>query len=506
MMTKKSSNKQVRNSDENLKHFQIRIISAMILITFVALFLLTVIMIHQTRTSVKKKFVTLISANSQQLELNIDNYLEKVERNATLLFADENYFLYDETDEQLDDYAKIQKENEIQARIVDLGLMDNYADFSIIYADNRTIGWMSTVTLTMFPGRGLYRGFTDYLKDDALEAWVFGVDGNIDRLFYIRRLNPNAVLIVSFYNHELEYVFEYPDELQDMTIRLVDDTCNILFSSERSEIGEKLDQELITVMGDNAQFSATTREQLITANSCENGWRVVCTIPTDVIFAEINNMYIYILFTAFVISIAVTIVVVVSSRHLTRPVDQIVNELTEQATIDNLSGVLNKAAFYQEVGEQIKAGSDTSVHLFCMLDADNFKQINDNFGHAHGDEVIRRMGILIANVAPSNVVVGRLGGDEFAIYERAEQNEEIASKRMKARMEYLFVEFADEFIKENEAFHFSLSCGMRIKQGMTTFEEMYHKADKALYQAKHLGKARLVVFDESQEETENEEA
>ena len=242
---------------------------------------LTLFLAGQSNYILRKNASGLIAASNRQLELNIESYLEKVEKTAALLFSDEKYYAFDATDPSLGKYDKIQSEDEIEKEIVRLGLTENFSDFGIVYANDENIGMISEVTNEMFPGGGLYQEFSSSInRDRTMDGWSFGHQGNVDRLYYVKRLNAHAIALVSFYGRELETVFELPEQLEGMTIRLVDTDSRILYSSDDTEIGSFLDIGISdAIEGMDTSATVISDDYLITSNSCSNGWRVVCTMP-----------------------------------------------------------------------------------------------------------------------------------------------------------------------------------------------------------------------------------
>ena len=87
--------------------------------------------------------------------------------------------------------------------------------------------------------------------------------------------------------------------------------------------------------------------------------------------------------------------------------------LQRQAQRDALTGVLNRATFMAELERRSREGMHGGL---LFLDLDHFKSVNDRFGHAMGDEALRVVGTLLAELAGPDDLVGRLGGEEFAIF------------------------------------------------------------------------------------------
>ena len=90
--------------------------------------------------------------------------------------------------------------------------------------------------------------------------------------------------------------------------------------------------------------------------------------------------------------------------------------LESQAMTDSLTGLLNRRGFERELARTLAlARRHTETGLLVFLDLDRFKNVNDSYGHAAGDEVLRRVGRVLASAVRKTDVVARLGGDEFAI-------------------------------------------------------------------------------------------
>jgi diguanylate cyclase (GGDEF)-like protein len=126
-----------------------------------------------------------------------------------------------------------------------------------------------------------------------------------------------------------------------------------------------------------------------------------------------------------------------------------------------------------------------------MLDIDDFKHINDTFGHMVGDEVLKGIVGILRTSCREQDVLGRVGGDEFAILVLdcdASHSLNIAQRIHRGLA-------AIEFKGGDRLFHVSASIGL-INQAVRVegFKELYDKADQALLQAKAAGKSRTVLF------------
>ena len=440
-----------------------------------------------------RKYVTnLVAADSRQLELNIDNYVDEVQSSVALLFFFFLYYAFDASDESLGKYTKIQKEDEISKRIVDLGLMKNYSDFAIVYANDDTVGWLSQTTDALFPDGGTYKVLSGYITDTkTMDSWVFGLKGNTERLYYIKRLNPNAVVVISFYGKELESVFRYPDELGNMAINLVDKDNRIMYSSVTDDIGGYLPAHIADLTAADGRQSTIDKDYLVASATCTNGWRVVCSIPSNEVLSMNLGLRRFTVIYTFVISAVFCVIILIFFRILNRPVNGIVENLNEKASTDQLTGLLNKSTFQFLADDRIKTRSPEESVAFIIFDLDNFKGINDTYGHPYGDEVLAKTGRLMTASFGKNHLTGRIGGDEFAVCMYFKNDDPSADIRESAGKE--FEQFHRNFKKtfENNP-AIDISAGLIIADSSEkTFDEIYKRADELLYRSKSMGKGMI---------------
>lgn len=155
------------------------------------------------------------------------------------------------------------------------------------------------------------------------------------------------------------------------------------------------------------------------------------------------------------------------------------------ATTDPLTQIWNRRQCEELVSNRIL---ETGEGLFAVFDIDNFKDVNDIFGHLAGDEVLKRISSYISSKINDNDVFGRLGGDEFVLYLYGEFDD--ALKRFADIIENATFIYAED----NAQLMVSCSAGVTaIKDSLETFTSLYKSADVALYQAKRAGKNNYKV-------------
>lgn len=166
--------------------------------------------------------------------------------------------------------------------------------------------------------------------------------------------------------------------------------------------------------------------------------------------------------------------------------------MEQKAITDYLTGLYNREYIETKVNDLIKNVRDKTESIVCIVfDIDNFKSINDNYGHLFGDEVIKKVSNACANILNKEDLFGRYGGDEFILIlqgKASEKGKNIAEK-IKTTLKNLEI-FIDDTRIPIQA---SIGIADSSKESVLTFNELFHLADLALYQAKQNGKNQICI-------------
>ncbi len=166
----------------------------------------------------------------------------------------------------------------------------------------------------------------------------------------------------------------------------------------------------------------------------------------------------------------------------------------EDAMLDPLTQVANRGSFDRTIKDWVETyGGAANRFTLGMVDLDDFKQINDQFGHQVGDRVLLGAAQLFGKSVRSGDVVARYGGEEFAVLlrncdiESAEERfKRLVSEIASTQYEYVLGETTGQI-------RFTISCGAAEFIEGETVEDVIRRADEALYEAKKTGKNRVVA-------------
>ncbi|OOF23584.1 GGDEF domain-containing protein [Salinivibrio proteolyticus] len=171
---------------------------------------------------------------------------------------------------------------------------------------------------------------------------------------------------------------------------------------------------------------------------------------------------------------------------------QTLAEMTEQATHDGLTGLLNRRAFDRELAAYIDSNL-TPPFCLAMIDLDHFKKLNDTYGHVIGDTVLKQVAKRLSDYCRDGIQAFRYGGEEFALL--------IPQKRLngaKRIAETIRTAIDRMIIKDrrrgNTLDHITVSIGVAEYDNETgeSASDLIHRADKHLYSAKKLGRNRVM--------------
>lgn len=195
--------------------------------------------------------------------------------------------------------------------------------------------------------------------------------------------------------------------------------------------------------------------------------------------------YIHKPFINSIVKIRVDNVLQASLRY--KQVVKAYSEAVEIAQTDSLTGVYNRVTT-QKLIENTLQLEVAHAHALLMIDIDNFKTLNDNYGHIYGDKILSDLAEVLKTSFGENEIIGRMGGDEFVVF--------VPRVYRHGDVSLLGTKLCDNLsARKIQGVNVNCSVGVAMspKDG-NSFMKLYKNADRALYMAKSLGKNRCCVY------------
>ena len=174
--------------------------------------------------------------------------------------------------------------------------------------------------------------------------------------------------------------------------------------------------------------------------------------------------------------------------------EKLEQQISEKINIQEQNGLQNKeSSQYKDTGKNIEFTTDVDVEknlYLVIIDIDNFKSINDTFGHAKGDIVLIYLGHILKKNTQKAGIAARFGGEEFAIIFQDAQYGEVMAKIEKIRKE--LAEHSFQLDNSEKVTHVTISIGVARYVPGQNMSQLFEEADQAMYQAKREGKNRII--------------
>lgn len=166
--------------------------------------------------------------------------------------------------------------------------------------------------------------------------------------------------------------------------------------------------------------------------------------------------------------------------------------MAHKANTDHLTGLFNRYYCETKIHTYLQEEGAHSCSAFLLIDLDDFKKINDTFGHAAGDQALRDVSNLLQQYFRSTDIIARFGGDEFVVFMKDIRDKTVLPKLMNRLLGQLDFSYRTE----TDQLHLRASIGIALapENGME-MDVLYQKADKALYRIKKQGKRGYAIYD-----------
>ena len=204
-----------------------------------------------------------------------------------------------------------------------------------------------------------------------------------------------------------------------------------------------------------------------------SGWSVVIAIPREDLISSKHMLLMNLGLGLNVLNMVITATLIIRHLHNSRYIRQ-----------DALTGLLNKFYLMKQIRRRLKRSDGTLL----IVDLDNFKKVNDNYGHDHGDQVLVRVAEVLQTCFRKTDCIGRFGGDEFIIYVDEFLTDTVLNNKVREVLRQVAA-LSDQYPLSGLAISIG---GCRCKKG-DKYSEAFKRADEALYEVKNSGKCGFSI-------------
>lgn len=245
-------------------------------------------------------------------------------------------------------------------------------------------------------------------------------------------------------------------------------------------VSNSLDLRVVGILEQSIdQMPASQKEDIILQNTTLipefNFWQIIQNNFSKLIFP---------LLTVFFIIIVLLLLLFYKSIRLNRLIALDRSHYKEKSALDQMTSVYNSETFKNLVKEFL-SNTSPCQGVLIVSDIDDFKRINDTYGHLYGDITLQNFATQLKEAFPSPSMVGRIGGDEFAVFIPHPIDEEALSQ--------LCTQVLDNFTKFDLTRPATISLGAYVFDGNLDFNQLYDFADNVLYKAKKMGKNAFII-------------
>lgn len=287
---------------------------------------------------------------------------------------------------------------------------------------------------------------------------------------------------------EYGFFFAVPEEFQ-FKYTLFDDTLRISpWSTEKLGIHESIinplnNQEVIKVLAKTSLWDI--KREILKCNQNNNTFHYECPLIVD----NTSRWFRLTIQTKWQNGKCFEVVGKAMDIHETH---SRLDYLEKKASIDAVTGLLNHGSAKEKIVSQLIANPN-SKYALAIFDIDNFKLINDTYGHGFGDKVLKEVARRLKDSVNDKDILARIGGDEFLFLINIDD---------KCDLNCICNSIFNNLIGEYERVPINVSLGI-VESSLIghDYDSLFNAADQALYSAKRAGRSRALLYNESMKET-----
>ena len=190
---------------------------------------------------------------------------------------------------------------------------------------------------------------------------------------------------------------------------------------------------------------------------------------------------------SFTVTALLAILVFSQYRIARQESEELVKKLAELSNTDSLTGIYNRRMLASTLDEEMQKSNENGLPLtICIIDIDDFKHVNDVYGHLCGDEVLIELAAQLSKHMGENDILGRYGGEEFlVVFKNQTMQDALVTVEC-------FHKAIQSLWMEGQGCQITISCGVSAYTSGMSYPELLNAADTCLYEAKNTGRNKIV--------------
>ena len=440
----------------------------------------------------------LVESMNLQMKKSINSYLNKLENTSKIVFSKNDYISYDITRQKNDYENNIRMEKEIEEYLISVSLMDNYADFGIVYRNNHSLGKITDGLMDIYEGNIFY-ALSEYLGSDQTK-WVTGYNNDYSRFIYLTKANDNAIFLASFYSTDLENVLIPEKQADNVRVLISDAGNNVIYSGNDSELGEKLPDELLDDISENNDCVVVSKNYITGISSCGSDWKINTVLSLEKQYENVKKTTA----TALVLTIFGTILFHLIGFLISSEKNPEISYKSSQnlsGETDELTGLLNPEATENKIADKIETCITGSTIMLALVSISNYNLILENYDEKIAEEAVLKVKNVLMDIYGENDIIGRIGKNEFAIFaDFTEFDLFKAHGRLKENLNILEKNLAECELDNNRGMIKTAVGAVIYPDTSSDYDELYEQVIEALAQAMEKNNGKPVLLKSEQQE------
>ena len=356
------------------------------------------------------------TALNTQMAKSVELFLDSMNSSGKILFSNEEFIAYD--GESGTDAEKADIESRIKSFLLSVSVIDNFADYGLVYENGKTLGRISDGCRDLFNDR-VYERLTEALGDSKT-GWFTGFyDKDHDfydfrKLFYVRKINDKTVFVSSCYSTELESKFITGFKANTIRSVLIDGQNRIIFDTdaESDKISQIIDNDLLDLFAGSTDTTVLSDFRIASVSSLGNDWQLITVMD----LSEKRQLSM----KFGLISVFVVIIVLIIYEFLlhlaSATYDPERARLSAAMKVDALTGLHSADYTENVILDKIETSLTGSTFALMIINITNLGLIEQSSGEDTTNEAVIKVAHAIDDLFGAEHTVGILKRDEFAVF------------------------------------------------------------------------------------------